>query len=126
MFGTARVVGYLFSGVLAVGAVQVAASAATGATANAPAAGVAANAGVGDDIRIDTRVAADSITVGERLHIRYRASYPDSLVLLPPEAFDTGTCRLVSLSWRNDKAEGKRLKKLAKELDPEIEVFSFN
>ncbi len=64
--------------------------------------GAAANesAGAGDGIRIDTRVTADSVTVGEHLHIRYRASYPDSLVLLPPETFDTGTCRLVSLNWR--------------------------
>ncbi len=69
-----------------------------------------ASAGVRDGIRIDTRVAADSVTVGERLHIRYQASYPDSLVLLPPETFDTGTCRLVSLNWRNARDHGKRIK----------------
>lgn len=74
--------------------------------------GAAANvsAGVGDGIRIDTQVAADSVTVGERLHIQYQASYPDSLVLLPPETFDTGTCRLLSLNWRNDRDRGKRIK----------------
>ena len=67
-------------------------------------------AGAGDGIHIDTRVVADSVTVGERLHIRYRASYPDSLVLLPPETFDTGTCRLVSLNWRNARDHDKRIK----------------
>ncbi|MFQ5510290.1 MAG: hypothetical protein ACE5EO_00420 [Candidatus Krumholzibacteriia bacterium] len=81
------------------------------------AAGPPAVAGVGraagpaaGGIHIDTRVTADSVTVGERLHVRYRASYPESLVLLPPESFDTGTCRLVSLAWRNDKEKGRRVK----------------
>ncbi|MEE9269600.1 MAG: hypothetical protein V3V49_04995 [Candidatus Krumholzibacteria bacterium] len=77
--------------------------------APAPSVGPVA-AGQNSGVRVDTRVAADSVTVGERLNIRYRAFYPDSLVLLPPETFDTGSCRLVSLSWRNDKAEGKRVK----------------
>jgi hypothetical protein len=79
------------------------------APAAAPPTGPVA-AGQNSGVRVDTRVPSDSVTVGERLNILYRAFYPDSLVMLPMETFDTGSCRLVSLSWRNDKAEGKRVK----------------
>ena len=61
-------------------------------------------------IEIDTRVGADSVTVGERLRVVHSVSYPDSVTLLPLEAFDTGTCRLVSVAWKDEKKEGRTTK----------------
>jgi hypothetical protein len=68
----------------------------------------------GDDaaraVRIDTWTPADSVTVGQRLYVSYAAAYPESLTLLPPERFDTGNCRLVSVEWRDRKGTGTRIK----------------
>ena len=61
-------------------------------------------------IEIDTRVGADSVTVGERFRVVHSVSYPDSFTLLPPEAFDTGTCRLVSVAWKEEKKQGRTTK----------------
>jgi LPXTG-motif cell wall-anchored protein len=58
-------------------------------------------------IRIETRVSADSVTVGQRLHVNYTAAYPDSLTLLPPEQFDAGNCRLVLSEWRDARKDAK-------------------
>ncbi|MDH3215480.1 MAG: hypothetical protein OEN01_04205 [Candidatus Krumholzibacteria bacterium] len=65
---------------------------------------------VTQSITIEMTVAADSVTVGERLHLRYRATYPDSLTLLPPGQFDTGSCRLVSSKWQEDSRDGRTVK----------------
>jgi hypothetical protein len=64
------------------------------------------SSGVGDGIRLDTRVSADSVTVGERFRVIHRVTYPDSLKFFPPETFDTGTCRLISTTWREDEEDG--------------------
>ncbi len=67
-------------------------------------------------VRIETRVDADSVTVGELLRIVHRVSYPDSLEILPPESFDSGTCRLMSVVWREDKKEGHLTREAALEV----------
>lgn len=61
-------------------------------------------------IRLTTDAPTDSVTVGERLHVRYTAVFPDSLVLLPPGQLDTGKSRLVSLEWSELDREGTREK----------------
>ena len=53
------------------------------------------------DIAVKTRVSADSVTVGERLRVSYEISFPDSMRLVPPQAFETGTCRLLSVTWKD-------------------------
>jgi hypothetical protein len=67
---------------------------------------VMAGVSVSDDatpnVRVETSVGADSVTVGQRLRISYAATYPDSLTLLPPGGFDPGNCRLISVRWRED------------------------
>jgi len=57
-------------------------------------------------VSIETRALDDSVTVGQRLHITYAAKYPDTLTLLPPEEFDTGNCRLISVNWRDRSKSG--------------------
>jgi hypothetical protein len=62
-------------------------------------------------VKIETRALADSVTVGQRLHVRYDLSFSDSLVLLPKETFDPGNCRLLSLQWRDGTpAKDERVK----------------
>lgn len=61
---------------------------------------------------IGTTVDADSVTVGERLHVRYRIECPDSLQVLPLEGLDLGSCRLISIRW-DEKEEAGRLLKTA-------------
>ncbi len=63
-------------------------------------------------IDVETRVGADSVTVGQRLLVVHRISYPDSLSLIPPETFDLGTCRLMSVAWKEEK-KAKRVTKTA-------------
>lgn len=58
-------------------------------------------------IEVVTRVGADSVTVGERLHVVHSLSYPDSFALIPPGAFDAGTCRVISVAWKEEKKEGR-------------------
>ncbi len=59
-------------------------------------------------IRLQTTVDADSITVGERLHVRYIVDYSDSLEMLPLTELDTGSCRLLSIRWDEEKLGGRR------------------
>jgi LPXTG-motif cell wall-anchored protein len=61
-------------------------------------------------VRVATRVDADSVTVGERLRVVHRVTYPDSLAMLPPEAFDPGTCRLLSVEWIDEAGDGYLVK----------------
>jgi hypothetical protein len=62
------------------------------------------------DVVIGTTVDVDSITVGERLHVRYHIDCPDSLEVLPIEGLDMGTCRLISLKWDEQNEAGRLLK----------------
>jgi hypothetical protein len=59
---------------------------------------------------IGTAVDADSVTVGERLLVRYRIDCPDSLEVLPLEGLDMGTCRLISIGWDEHREAGRLLK----------------
>ncbi len=70
-------------------------------------------------VRIDTKVGADSVTVGELLRVVHRVSYPDSLEILPPDAFDPGTCRMISAVWRDGAAEREE-KRFSKEAVLEV------
>ena len=71
-------------------------------------------------VTIGTTVDTDSITVGERLHVRYHIDCPDSLEVLPLENLDLGTCRLIDMRW-DEKMEAGRLHKTA-----ELEVFTLD
>jgi len=75
---------------------------------------VTATVATGDDaaraVRVETWAAADSVTVGQRLHVSYAATFPESLTLLPLEKFDTGNCRFVSVQWRDRSDAGVRIK----------------
>jgi hypothetical protein len=64
------------------------------------------------DIRVTTRVGADSVTVGERFRIAYEAVFADSFVLVPPaaETLDLGTCRLMKLDWKEKTSQGRTVK----------------
>ncbi len=57
-------------------------------------------------VRIATDGPHDSVTVGQRFPVTLRLSAPDSLMAIPREAFDTGKCRVVSLSWSESQANG--------------------
>ncbi len=59
---------------------------------------------------IGTTVDADSVTVGERLHVRFHIDCPDSLQVLPLEGLDMGSCRLISIRWDEEKEAGRLLK----------------
>jgi len=62
------------------------------------------------DIDVKTRVGADSVTVGEKLRVSYELTFPDSVSFVPPEAFETGTCRLLSVTWKEEKSKGRTTK----------------
>ncbi|NIM19230.1 MAG: hypothetical protein GTO51_02495 [Candidatus Latescibacteria bacterium] len=71
-------------------------------------------------VDIQTTVDSDSVTVGERLHIRYVIDHSDSLELLPLTAIETGSCHLISIRFDEEKQDrGKR--KIAT-----IEVFTLD
>jgi len=48
----------------------------------------------------------DSVTVGQRFPVAYTLSAPDSLAFVAPAKIDAGDCRVVSLAWRETRAEG--------------------
>jgi len=54
-------------------------------------------------VQVDTRVSADSVTVGERFGVVHAFSYPDSLAMMPPEQIDAGNCRVVSQRWNENR-----------------------
>jgi len=57
-------------------------------------------------VRVDTRVTADSVTVGERFHVVRAFSFPDSLLMMPPEKVAAGNCRVLSQRWNEDRLQG--------------------
>ena len=75
---------------------------------------VAAAVAAGDDIaraiRVETWTGVDSVTVGQRLYVSYAVTFPESLTLLPPEKFDTGNCRFLSVQWRDRPDRDVRVK----------------
>jgi Arc/MetJ-type ribon-helix-helix transcriptional regulator len=71
---------------------------------------VAAHADVRDAnglVHIATEGPRDSVTVGQRFPVTYSLSAPDSLVFVARDALDAGSCRVVSLAWRETRAEGR-------------------
>lgn len=58
-------------------------------------------------VHVTTDGPRDSVTVGERFPVSYRVSAPDSLTAIVAGIIDTGDCRVVSLAWREARAEGK-------------------
>lgn len=59
------------------------------------------------DIAVRTRIGADSVTVGERFRVVYEMTFPDSVSFVPPEGFDAGTSRILSVTWKETKARGQ-------------------
>jgi hypothetical protein len=57
-------------------------------------------------VHVATEGPADSVTVGQRFPVVYTLSAPDSLTPVVPENIEAGNCRVVSLSWRETRAEG--------------------
>lgn len=58
-------------------------------------------------IEAGATVTADSVTVGERFHLRVSFQYPDSLRMLDPVALEAGTCRILSFAWDGKKSRGR-------------------
>jgi hypothetical protein len=79
-------------------------------TAALPARSAISEVDAAGPVRVEARVGVDSVTVGERLLIRYAAAYPESLTLLPPDPFDPGNCRRVSVAWRDVPHQGNKVK----------------
>ena len=69
----------------------------------------AAGSPVETGVRIQTTINTDSITVGQRLHVKYVIDYPDSLERLPLAGLNPGNCRLLNISWQDNRPEmGRR------------------
>lgn len=75
-----------------------------------------AAAAVPGGVRVVTRVSADSVTVGERFTVVHEIGYPDSLEMIPPGEFDPGSCRLVSLNWKEKTTDARTTKTAVLEL----------
>ncbi len=73
----------------------------------APRAGATARSADGV-VNVSTETKADSVTVGQRFDVVYRLTFPDSLKALTPEKLPSGSCRLVSASWK-DAQPGARV-----------------
>ncbi|HEX6790417.1 MAG TPA: hypothetical protein VF247_03825, partial [Candidatus Krumholzibacteria bacterium] len=52
-----------------------------------------------DEVAVKTEVAIDSLTVGQRFHVRYHFTYADSLKPVVPKKLDAGTCRAMDVAW---------------------------
>jgi hypothetical protein len=63
-------------------------------------------------VELTTDAHLDSVTVGQRFHIAYRFSFPDSLTQLIPDRLEAGTCRLLSIAW-TEQADSDRVERTA-------------
>lgn len=61
----------------------------------------------GDVVSVMTEAPRDSVTVGQRFAVAYRLSSPDSLRPIVPDRIEAGSCRVVSLAWRETRADGR-------------------
>lgn len=68
----------------------------------------AAGAPADTGVRILTTINTDSVTVGQRLEVKYRVDYPDTLERLPLTGLDPGNCRLLNISWLDNRTETGR------------------
>lgn len=57
-------------------------------------------------VHVATEGPRDSVTVGQRFPVTYSLSAPDSLVFVARDALNAGSCRVVSLAWRETRAAG--------------------
>lgn len=57
-------------------------------------------------VSVETSVAVDSVTVGQRFTVRYDFSYPDSLRMVPVGEIDLEKSRVLSLVWSEDTKQG--------------------
>ena len=64
-----------------------------------------------DEVTVKTETAFDSVTVGQRFHVRYHFSYADSLRPVVPETIGAGTCRSLGVSW-SETANGGRIERI--------------
>ncbi len=71
-----------------------------------------AGAATFDTVELTTDARFDSVTVGQRFHVAYRFSFPDSLTQLIPDRLEAGTCRVVSIAW-SEKPAGGRVERTA-------------
>jgi hypothetical protein len=57
-------------------------------------------------VRVTTNAPDDSVTVGQRFPVVYKVYAPDSLAFVTPAKIDAAKCRVVSVAWRETRAEG--------------------
>lgn len=58
-------------------------------------------------IRVSSSVSVDSVTVGQQFRVRHVFDYPDSLRMLDLTGIDPGSCRVLSLVWREETSENR-------------------
>jgi len=63
-------------------------------------------------VELVTDAAIDTLTVGQRFHVAYRFSYPDSLTPIVPEQLDAGTCRALLVQW-SETTDANRVTRVA-------------
>jgi hypothetical protein len=56
-------------------------------------------------IRVSSSVSVDSVTVGQRFRVRHVFDYPDSLKMLDLSGIDPGSCRIISLTWKEESSK---------------------
>ncbi len=76
----------------------------------APSEGARVITAVGE-VTLKTEASFDSLTVGQRFHVRYHFTYADSLTPLVPKRINAGTCRAIGATW-NDAANGQRIERI--------------
>ena len=64
-----------------------------------------------DEVALKTEASFDSVTVGQRFHVRYHFTYADSLTPVVPENIKAGTCRAIGATW-SDTANGHRIERI--------------
>jgi len=72
---------------------------------DAPARRIAA----GGMVAVETTVEKDSVRIGERLRVRYRFQFPDSLRMVRFARLPQGRFSTISLRWQQERREGARV-----------------
>lgn len=55
-----------------------------------------------EEVTVETRCLADSVTVGQRFVVTHTFLYSDTISMLPVVAVNAGKSRLISLQWRDE------------------------
>ncbi len=61
----------------------------------------------GDAVRVTTSTRADSVTVGQRFDVEYRAVHADTLRPVTPATIRGGTCRVIGATWSDTRGEDR-------------------